>query len=133
VFEELLARLRALTRRAAQPGPSASYLKRGALEMNTLRRSVRLDNTVLDLRPKEYALLEVFMRNPDQVLSRTLLAERVWGDAFYVTDNVMDVSMSRLRQKLADARGTREQKATVCIETVRGVGYRLVVENSTEH
>lgn len=131
-FEELLARLRALTRRAAQPGPATTSLKQGALEMNTLRRRVRWHDTVLDLRPKEYALLEVFLRHPDQVLSRTLLAERVWGDAFYVTDNVIDVSMSRLRQKLAEARGEAAQADAVFIETVRGVGYRLVVENPAE-
>lgn len=130
-FEELLARLRALTRRAAQLGATTTYLKSGGLEMNTLRRSVRLYGKTIELRPKEYALLEVFMRHPEKVLSRTLLAERVWGAAFFVTDNVIDVTMSRLRQKLADACGSEQDP--VGIETMRGVGYRLSVEHQAGH
>lgn len=130
-FEELLARLRALMRRAAQPRDTKTFLKSGALEMNTLRRNVRLYEHTLELRAKEYALLELFMRHPEEVLSRTMLAERVWGAAFFVTDNVIDVTMSRLRQKLADA--CSGEQSPVCIETLRGVGYRLNVEHQGEH
>jgi len=125
-FEELLARLRALSRRARQAGPASPWLRHGSLAMDTARRQVSVRGTVLDLRPKEYALLEVFMHHPGQVLSRTLLAERVWGSAFHVTDNVIDVSISRLRQKLADAFAAHGAEEAVHLQTVRGVGYRLV-------
>lgn len=81
----------------------------------------------LNLRPKEFALLELLMRSPGEVLSRTVIAERVWGDAFYVSDNAIDVTVSNLRQKLADAReaGEISVEAAGAIETIRGVGYRL--------
>ena len=127
-FEELLARLRALTRRARQADPAIPWLKQGVLEIDTARRRVSVQGALLDVRPKEYALLEVFMRAPGQVLSRTVLAERVWGSAFHVSDNVIDVSISRLRQKLADALKPHLAEEAIHIQTVRGVGYRLVVE-----
>ena len=127
-FEELLARLRALTRRARQADPAIPWLKQGVLEIDTARRRVSVQGALLDVRPKEYALLEVFMRAPGQVLSRTVLAERVWGSAFHVSDNVIDVSISRLRQKLADALKPHLAEEAIHIQTVRGVGYRLIVE-----
>ena len=130
-FEELLARLRALARRARQDGPPTPWLKQGLLEIDTARRRVSVQGAVLDVRPKEYALLEVFMRAPGQVLSRTVLAERVWGSAFHVSDNVIDVSISRLRQKLADALKPHAAEHAVHIQTIRGVGYCLVVETGS--
>ncbi|MEX0599921.1 MAG: response regulator transcription factor [Rhodothermales bacterium] len=122
-FEELLARLRALQRRpplAAQD----DVLCEGSLEVDTKRRQAALNGNRLDLRPKEFALLEDFMRHPQEVVSRTVIAERVWGDPFYVSDNVIDVTISGLRQKLDDAYDADTPK--VRIETIRGVGYRLV-------
>ncbi len=76
-------------------------------------------------------MLEVFMRSADAALSRTVLAERVWGDALFVTDNALDVTVSGLRQRLADAE--RESGATGAprVETIRGVGYRLVPADGT--
>lgn len=124
-FEELLARLRALQRRpplAAQE----DVLREGSLEVDTRRREATLSGSRLNLRPKEYALLEDFVRHPEEVLSRTVIAERVWGDPFYVSDNVIDVTISGLRHKLADAQSSG--KPTVLIETIRGVGYRLATE-----
>ncbi len=131
-FEELLARLRALARRARQAAPPAPWLKQGLLEIDTARRRVSVQGALLDVRPKEYALLEVFLRAPGQVLSRTVLAERVWGSAFHVSDNVIDVSISRLRQKLADALKPHAAEGSIHIQTVRGVGYCLVVETESE-
>lgn len=131
-FEELLARLRALARRIRQAGATTPWLKLGLLEIDTARRRIAIQGAPLDVRPKEYALLEVFMRAPGQVLSRTVLAERVWGSAFHVSDNVIDVSLSRLRHKLADALKPHAAEATIQIQTVRGVGYRLVVEGREE-
>jgi DNA-binding response OmpR family regulator len=126
-FEELLARLRALLRRPPM-ATQQDVLRLGPLELDTKRREATIDGTPLNLRPKEYGLLEDFLRHPDEVVSRTVLAERVWGDAFYVTDNVIDVTISGLRQKLAEARAASGGAQTVRIETVRGVGYRLVAE-----
>ncbi|MEX1054908.1 MAG: response regulator transcription factor [Rhodothermales bacterium] len=123
-FEELLARLRALLRRPPM-GEQQQILRMGRLEVDTRRRQSRINSHPLDLRPKEYALLEDFLRHADEVLSRTVIAERVWGDAFFVTDNVIDVTISGLRQKLADAQVSLHEDEAVRIETIRGVGYRI--------
>ena len=123
-FDELLARLRALLRRP----PLASQihlLHLGDLELDTPRHTARLCGQVLDLRPKEFALLADFLRHPDEVLSRTVIAERVWGDPFYTSDNVIDVTISNLRQKLADAQQIHSDCSVPRIETVRGVGYYI--------
>jgi DNA-binding response OmpR family regulator len=127
-FEELLARLRALLRRPPL-ATQQDVLRLGPLELDSKRRQATLDGARLDLRPKEYALLEDFLRHPDEVVSRTVMAERVWGDAFFVTDNVIDVTIFGLRQKLADAQPSAPEPQAVRIETVRGVGYRLVAES----
>ncbi|WP_198948956.1 response regulator transcription factor [Rubrivirga sp. SAORIC476] len=127
-FEELVARLRALLRR-----PPLSDQERtvtvGPLTLDGERRKVTMvgpkGEAVLNLRPKEYAMLEVFMRSADAVLSRTVLAERVWGDALFVTDNALDVTVSGLRQRLADAEKASGAEGAPTIETIRGVGYRL--------
>lgn len=125
-FEELLARLRAVMRRpplAAQ----GEQLHLGPIELDARKRRVTYGGVQLDLRPKEFALLEDLLRHPDEVISRTVLAERVWGDAFFVSDNVIDVTVSGLRQKLSEARGAAGEGPAVQIETVRGVGYRLAL------
>lgn len=124
-FEELLARIRALLRRPPM-STGSNLLIYGELEINSKRREVRLGGERLDLRPKEFALLEDFMRHPDDVISRTIIAERVWGDAFHVTDNVIDVTVSGLRQKLSDAQLGSSGHCTVHIETIRSIGYRLM-------
>jgi DNA-binding response OmpR family regulator len=124
MFEELLARLRALLRRP----PLTAQLHRlqvGSIEMDTRRRLVSVAGQVLNLRPKEYSLLELFMRDPDVAYSRTVIAERVWGDPFFVSDNAIDVTMSGLRQKLEEAQAAIPSEKRVLVETVRGVGYRI--------
>ncbi len=123
-FEELLARLRALLRRP----PLASQvhlLHMGDLELDTHRHTARLCDNVLDLRAKEFALLADFLRHPDEVLARTVIAERVWGDPFYTSDNVIDVTISNLRLKLTDAQLVQASCNVPRIETVRGVGYYI--------
>ena len=128
-FEELVARLRALLRR-----PRLSDVERtvtvGPLVLDAERRRTTVagprGEAVLTLRPKEYAMLEAFMRSADAALSRTVLAERVWGDALYVTDNALDVTVSGLRQRLDDAVKASGAADPPWIETLRGVGYRLV-------
>ena len=127
-FEELVARLRALLRR-----PPLSDRERrvevGPLALDGERRKVTMAGpraeAVLNLRPKEYALLEAFMRSADAALSRTVLAERVWGDTLFVSDNALDVTVSGLRQRLADAERASGAGDAPTIETIRGVGYRL--------
>jgi two-component system, OmpR family, copper resistance phosphate regulon response regulator CusR len=118
-FEELLARIRAITRRPPLAGQD-NAITLGPLLMNIERRTVSVSGAEIVLRPKEYTLLEVLLRNPEAVLSRSIIAERVWGSVMYVSDNVIDVTVSGLRQKLRDAAGD-----LVALETVRGVGYRI--------
>lgn len=126
-FEELLARLRALLRRPPLD-QSEPILRVGELAIDTKRRVATVAEAPVELRPKEYALLEDLARRPGEVVSRSVLAERVWGQAFLVTDNVIDVTVSGLRQSLADAQKRLAGGDMVSISTVRGVGYRLDVD-----
>jgi two-component system OmpR family response regulator len=112
-FDELLARMRALTRRGKPPRPTA--LRVGSLRLDPASHSVWRGEEELSLTPREFALLEVFMRRPGQVLSRLELLEHVWDDSYENRSNVIEVYVGYLREKLdRDA-----------IETVRGAGYRL--------
>jgi two-component system OmpR family response regulator len=112
-FEELLARLRALTRRAPVERPAV--LEVGGLRLDRAWRGA----TELDLSAKEFALLELFMRRPGRVLSRSQLLDGAWDMAFESRSNVVDVYVRYLREKV--------DRPFDCdsIETVRGVGYRL--------
>ena len=123
-FEELLARLRALRRRPNGSGETSSdAIEVGPLRLDMPRRTAWIGGTELELRTKEYRLLELLARLAGEVVTRTMIAERVWGSAFEVTDNAIDVTVSNLRNHLSKA-GDEEEHVTV--ETVRGVGYRLV-------
>jgi two-component system OmpR family response regulator len=128
-FEELLARLRALTRRAdrdaSSPDTQKTHLQAGALTMDTARRTVRYGPSSLDLRPKAFRLLELLLRQKGTVVTRTTIAERVWGSPYDVTANAIDVTVSSLRQALQDADLTGDALSPVRIETERGIGYRL--------
>ncbi len=125
-FEELLARLRALSRRIqdtmSKPASHEIHLKFGSIEMDTARRTTTVAGMAVDLRAKEYHLLEQLLRSDGHVVTRTMIAARVWDSPFGVTDNAIDVTVSNLRQRLA--RLERADQA-VLVETVRGVGYRL--------
>lgn len=125
-FEELVARLRALLRRPPLR-QQQRLLRAGRLALDAAYGRATLSGeaeALLNLRPKEFALLEHLMRAGGAVLSREVLAERVWGGAPYVTDNALDVTVSGLRQRLADAEREAGTRAP-CIVTERGVGYRL--------
>lgn len=115
--EELIARIHAVTRRAA--GKPLHVLENGGLTVDLLSRQVKLDNEELQLTPREFSLLEYLMRAPGRVYTRTQMLEHVWGYDFDPETNLVDVHIQRLRQKL-DPNG-RER----FIETVRGVGYRF--------
>jgi len=116
-FDELLARVRALTRRQA-PAP-AGLLRYDDLELDRLRRVVRRGGRRIDLSPREFRLLEYFLLHPDEVVTRTTLLEQVWDMSFDPETNVVDAHISNLRRKIEDGSGTR------LIQTVRGAGYAL--------
>jgi two-component system OmpR family response regulator len=116
-FDELLARLRALTRRA--PAERPAVLEVGALRLDPAAHRAWRGDHELDLSAKEFALLEVFMRRAGVALTRTQLLDGAWDLAFESRSNVVDVYVRYLRQKIDRPFGTDS------IETVRGVGYRL--------
>ena len=116
-FEELLARIRALVRRA--PGERPAVLEVGDLRLDPAAQRAWRGETELDLSAKEFALLELFMRRPGKVLSRAALLDGAWDIAFERRSNIVDVYMGYLRAKV-DKPFERDS-----LETVRGVGYRL--------
>lgn len=118
---ELQARLEALLRRRVGPGADASpsVLRCADLELDLLARRARRGTTVLDLQQREFKLLEYLLRHKDQVVTRAMLLEGVWDHHFDPQTNVIDVHISRLRNKVD--RG----HATPLIHTVRGAGYKL--------
>jgi two-component system, OmpR family, response regulator MprA len=116
-LEELLARLRALLRRTT--GGSDEVLRFGDLELDPGTREVRRAGDAIDLTRTEFSLLELFMRNPRQVLTRSIIFERVWGYDFGFASNSLDVYIGYLRRKTENGGKPR------LIHTVRGVGYSL--------
>lgn len=124
-FPELLARLRALMRRGAQPRPSV--LRVGDLRLDPARRCAHRGDVELALTAKEFAVLQYFMRHPGEVLSRTELIEHVWDDDFDNDSNIVDVYIANLRSKIDRPFGRRS------LETVRGFGYRLGDQPRDEH
>jgi DNA-binding response OmpR family regulator len=116
-FEELLARVEALSRR---PRALASPLvKVGDLELDQGTREVRRAEELIELTPKEYAVLEYLMRHAGRVMSRTLITEYAWGYHFDPGTNIVDVVINHLRKKI-DAKYDKK-----LISTVRGVGYMI--------
>lgn len=123
-FPELLARLRALLRRP--PLQAGGNLQMSDLEMDVAKREVRRGGKRIELSPREFALLELLLRHPHQVLTRTQILEHVWNFDFHADTNVVDVYIGYLRRKI-DA-GLPLQ----LIKTVRGVGYRISEETGDE-
>jgi two-component system OmpR family response regulator len=120
-FAELLARLEALLRRGSGT-PTTTKLHVGDLEMDLLARTVHRASQEIDLLPREFRLLEFLMRHVGQVVTRTMLLENVWDYHFDPQTNVIDVHISRLRQKIDKG------FAKPLLHTVRGAGYRLSAE-----
>ena len=116
-FEELLARVRALLRRGQ--ATEATKLEFGGVTLDLVRRRVTRDEHRLKLSAKEFALLEFFLRNPDRVLDRTTIAQKVWDINYEPSSNVIDVYVSSLRKKL-----DRDFDRPL-IHTVVGAGYRF--------
>ncbi len=120
-FAELLARLQALLRRSAGT-TEPTRLTVGDLTLDLLSRKVERSGRPLDLRPREFALLEYLMRHPGRVLSKTMILSHVWGYSFDPGTNVVDVLVSRLRDKVDEGFDSK------LIQTVRGAGYVLKVD-----
>lgn len=119
-FTELSARLHAITRRTqtSQPGvKSATVFAASGVTLDLLRRTVVRDDKKIDLQPREFALLELLMRNPNRPLTKTLILERIWDYSFDPQTNIVDVLVCRLRTKLDSGFDTK------LIQTMRGVGY----------
>jgi DNA-binding response OmpR family regulator len=114
-LRELIARIRAVTRRGRTAQPDGS-VQVGELEVDPRARRVRLDGRELDLTPKEFDVLAMLARDPGAVVSRRSLLDEVWETSWYGSTKTIDVHVAALRRKLGDAGW---------IETVRGVGFRL--------
>jgi two-component system, OmpR family, response regulator RegX3 len=118
-FRELVARIRAVLRRAggdkAEP-PAPTQMEAGALRIDVRTRSVTFDGSAVELTPREFDLLVYLARDPDAVLTREKIMEDVWDDNWWGSTKTLDVHVASLRKKLAPE----------VIETVRGVGFRLV-------
>lgn len=117
-FAELLARVRIILRRGQPQAPEATALTLGDLSLDVPKRRVERAGTRITLTNKEFNLLLFFIQHPGEVLSRALIASRVWDMNFDSDTNVVDVAVRRLRQKIDDPFPTR------LIHTVHGVGYR---------
>ena len=117
-LKELLARLRALSRRIDGPAKTTK-LQVGDLALDTLTRRVTRAGQPIDLAAKEYAVLECLMREAGRVMTRTMIAEHVWSYEVYNQSNVVDVYIRNLRRKIDDAHEVK------LIHTIRGMGYRL--------
>ncbi len=117
-MEELVARLKSLVRRAAGDGLSILHVKDLHLNMGT--REVKRGNVEITLAPREFELLELLMRSPGRVLSRTQIIEHVWEYHFDPDTNLVDVYIRRLRKKIDQGRDEK------LIQTVRGIGYTIV-------
>jgi two-component system OmpR family response regulator len=120
-FAELLARIEALLRRGGG-GATTTRLKLADLEMDLLGRTVTREGREIELLPREFRLLEFLMRHAGQVVTRTMLLEKVWDYHFDPQTNVIDVHVSRLRQKIDKG------FAKPLLHTVRGAGYCLRAE-----
>ncbi|MEM9171230.1 MAG: response regulator transcription factor, partial [Pseudomonadota bacterium] len=115
-FSEVLARIEALCRRR-RPQPQDSQLSVGDLSLERLSRTVTRNNKTIELLPREYALLEYLMDHANQVVTRTMLLEKLWGLNFDPQTNIVDVHISRLRQKIDKGFDSP------LIHTIRGTGY----------
>lgn len=120
---ELLARVRAVLRRTAtrDAAPDPAMIEAGPVRLDTDRHEVLVRGRAVDLPPKEFALLECFVRSPGRLLTRDWLIQQVWGEDYYGDTRTLDVHVKRLRAKLE-----RNPKDPEHLRTVRGLGYKFV-------
>lgn len=124
-FSELLARVEGLVRRRVGAAPELEF-RVGDLSVDLLSRQVMRAGKSIELQPREFSLLEMLIRHVDQVVTRTMLLEQVWGYHFDPQTNVIDVHISRLRNKLDKG------FAAPLLHTVRGAGYVLRTPGASE-
>jgi DNA-binding response OmpR family regulator len=124
-LKELLARLRALTRRTNE-APKNPILQLADLTLDTLKHRVKRGDKAIELAAKEYAVLECLLREPERVLSRTQIADHVWNYDVFNQSNIVDVYIGNLRRKIDDDFEVK------LIHTVRGAGYRLSADSEDE-
>lgn len=117
---ELVARIKAVLRRSVKENPTSGELTVGKLKLNFSRYEAYLGTEKLELTPKEYELLKLFITNVGKVYTREQLLEKVWGYEYFGDTRTVDVHIRHLRAKLAG-----ESSIAEAIETVRGVGYRF--------
>jgi DNA-binding response OmpR family regulator len=115
--DELVARVRSLLRRNS--GSRATVLTHGTLRLDVVSRSVARSGARIELTGREFALLELFLRNPGKTLTQTFIAEQIWGAKYGIETNLIDVYVRRLREKL-------EEGQKPLFRTVRGTGYVLL-------
>ncbi|MBV7314391.1 response regulator transcription factor [Shewanella sp. NIFS-20-20] len=123
-FSELLARIAALTRRSSSTLIRSNILTYGDISMDLTEHSVSRQGILLELQPKEYRILELFMRHPGKVITRTMLLEHVWDIHFDPQTSVVETHISRLRNKL------EKPFNDSVLQTVRGAGYKLMVTSA---
>lgn len=117
VIDELIARVRSLLRRHA--GGKTTVLTHGAIRLDLLARAATLDGKPVELTSREFALLELFLQNPGRVLTRTLIAEKIWEASYDLETNLIDVYVRRLRKKFETS------PDRPLLKTIRGTGYQL--------
>lgn len=123
-FKELLARMRALSRRP--PAVQDNVLQLANLQVDTMSHTVKRDSRPIELSPKEFSLLEFLLRHVNRVVTRTSIAEHVWDEEFYSESNVVDVYIRNLRRKIDD------EYSLKLIHTVRGLGYKMAEESQND-
>ena len=120
-YRELLARVHAVLRRSHEGEPQEPLLSAGRVAMDVERHEVRVDGEIVTMPLREFELLELFLRNPDRVLTRSQIIESIWGSNYVGDTKTLDVHVKRIRAKIE-----AEPSAPRLLTTVRGVGYMLL-------
>ena len=126
-YRELLARVHAVLRRSHEGEPQEPLLSAGRVAMDVERHEVRVDGEIVTMPLREFELLELFLRNPDRVLTRSQIIESIWGSNYVGDTKTLDVHVKRIRAKIE-----AEPSAPRLLTTVRGVGYMLLASDDSE-
>ena len=126
-YRELLARVHAVLRRSPEGEPQEPLLSAGRVAMDVERHEVRVDGEIVTMPLREFELLELFLRNPDRVLTRSQIIESIWGSNYVGDTKTLDVHVKRIRAKIE-----AEPSAPRLLTTVRGVGYMLLASDDSE-
>ena len=126
-YRELLARVHAVLRRSHEGEPQEPLLSAGRVAMDVERHEVRVDGEIVTMPLREFELLELFLRNPDRVLTRSQIIESIWGSNYVGDTKTLDVHVKRIRAKIEV-----EPSAPRLLTTVRGLGYMLLASDDSE-